>query len=368
MLSGDKKWLQARNKVRSTFWKEVFGSYSRMVDSMKELDLSNILNMSIWHSSCFHSANSVRGYLNPNSVRFNGIPNIIQTPLDLIGPEGKVMNAEEQTHKFGRVIPEEIINSVTNAIRDIKRADIPRFPLDYFEPKYIPFNYATITKYKKGCSFWSRFLRRRKTDNIVQFEVKMADQLGIILDAHRWKQIYWLVANIKYGNDIRWFVHQIIRGCLPTNYWLKKMRIRNCDLCTFCRGVTENVDHLFWNCSEVRDFLNAIRGALDALAPGFDIGFTQNNLYGKEVFILGDNRAESGLGVNYLYNIVKKFIWNTRCKRLDEEETLPVPTTTLNARNFFNFLDHRLRADKILVHKTPILRFIALLAARRGIG
>ena len=86
------------------------------------------------------------------------------------------------------------------------------------------------------------------------------------------------------------------------------------------------------------------------------------------MFILGDNRAESGLGTNYLYNVVKKFIWNTRCKLLDEEETLPEPTTTLNARNFLHFLDHRLRADKILVHKTPILRFISLLAARRGIG
>ena len=368
MLSGDRKWQQARNRVRSTFWKEVFGSYSRMVDSMKKLDLSNILNMSIWNSSYFHSANSARGYLNPNSVRFNGIPDIIQTPLDLIGPEGVIMNAQERAHKFGRVVPDEILNSVSQAISTIKRADVPRYPLDSCEPKYIPFNYATLIRYKKGCSFWSRFLRRRKTENIVNFEIKMSNQLGIVLDAHRWKQIYWLVANIKYGNDIKWLVHQIIRGCLPTNYWLKKMKIRNCDLCTFCKGATENVDHLFWTCEKVREFLNSISGELDLVAPGFEVGFTQNNLYGKEVFILGDNRAESGLGVNYLYNIIKKFIWNIRCKRLDEDETLPEPTTTLNSRNFLQFLDHRLRADKILANKIPILRFISLLAARRGIG
>ena len=115
-------------------------------------------------------------------------------------------------------------------------------------------------------------------------------------------------------------------------------------------------------------FLNQIKDELDRIAPGFDIGFTQNNLYGKEVFILGDNRAHTGLDVNYLYNVVKRFIWTTRCKRLDEEETLPAPTTTLTPLGFFNNLDYRLKRDLVLPRKTPELSFITVLAARRGIG
>ena len=196
----------------------------------------------------------------------------------------------------------------------------------------------------------------------------MATQLGINIDPHRWKQVYWLVANIKYGNDIKWFIHQIIRGCLPTNFWLKKMKIRQCDLCTFCRGSTEIVNHLFWDCREVLVFLNSIKDEADRIASGFDIGFTQNNLYGKEIFILGDNRADTGLEVNYVYNIVKKYIWRTRCKRLDEEETLRAPTTVLSAAGFFNDLDYRLRRDLVLPRKHSELRFITALAARRGIG
>ena len=146
------------------------------------------------------------------------------------------------------------------------------------------------------------------------------------------------------------------------------MKIRNCDLCTFCKGTTKIIDHLFWNCRKVSEFLNLIKDELDQLAPGFDIGFTQNNLYGKEIFILGDNRADTGLEVNYVYNIAKKYIWKTRCKRLDEEETLRAPTTLLSAAGFFNDLDYRLRRDLVLSRKHPELRFITMLAARRGIG
>ena len=54
MLAGNRQWQLAANKVENSFWKEVFKSYNRMVDSMKELDLSNILTMSIWNSTFFY--------------------------------------------------------------------------------------------------------------------------------------------------------------------------------------------------------------------------------------------------------------------------------------------------------------------------
>ena len=82
------------------------------------------------------------------------------------------------------------------------------------------------------------------------------------------------------------------------------------------------------------------------------------------MFILEDNRPRTELGVNYLYNVVKKYIWNMRCKRLDEEE----PVTTLSPASFFQALDFRLRINKILPRKLPELVFITSIAARRGIG
>ena len=231
-------------------------------------------------------------------------------------------------------------------------------------PFFIPFNYASITKYKKGCSFWNRFLRRGKTTNIRNLEQKNANSLGIVIDDQRWKQIYWMVSNIKYGNDIKWFVHQILRGCLTTNYVLKKMKIRNFEHCTFCRLGTEKIRHLFWDCRIVSSFLVSVKDELDRICPGYDLGFTPNNHYGREVFILGDNRPGTGLGPNYLYNLVKKFVWNVRC-RAEEGAALP---PSLGQRDFWRFLDQRLKEDRFLARRIPELRFVEDLVARRGIG
>ena len=82
------------------------------------------------------------------------------------------------------------------------------------------------------------------------------------------------------------------------------------------------------------------------------------------MFVLGDNRPRTGLGANYLYNKVKKYIWNTRCKRLDETK----PETVLSAVAFFRFLDFCVKDDRILLRRHPELQFIMALSARRGIG
>ena len=94
------------------------------------------------------------------------------------------------------------------------------------------------------------------------------------------------------------------------------------------------------------------------------MGFAPNNHYGRELFILGDNRANTGLGPNYLYNVVKKFIWNVRCRAEENAATPPALVT----RDFWRFLDKRLREDRFLSRRIPELRFIEEIAIRRGLG
>ena len=87
------------------------------------------------------------------------------------------------------------------------------------------------------------------------------------------------------------------------------------------------------------------------------MGFTQNNPYGREIFILGDNRQRSGQIPNYLYNIVKKFIWNCKCREID-----------LSADAFWRFLSKRIKLDRVLVRKDKKLTYINILGDRLGIG
>ena len=324
-----------------------------MVDSMVKLDGSETLSMSIWHSTYFKANNR---FLDPRVRRFTETSRILATPMDILGPNGKLLDQESINRKFGIAVPQEILQAVSTRIDRIRTIPLPRIPLGTEQPVAIPFNYACLTRYKKGCSYWNRYLKRKKTVNIRMLEDKNAASLGLQIDQDRWKQIYWLVSNIRYGNDIRWFQHQILRGCLTTNYVLKKMLIRDCDMCTFCGLETEKLEHLFWTCRNVSQFLLEIKDELDRIWPGYDLGFTPNNLYGKEVFLLGDNRPRSGMAPNYMYSLVKKFIWNTRCRE-----------AVLSTGNFWNFLDLRLRNDRTLADKLPDLIFIVELAIRRGL-
>ena len=201
------------------------------------------------------------------------------------------------------------------------------------------------------------FLRRRKNQNIRNLEVKHATSLGITIHERRWKEIYWMVANIDYGNEIRWLVHQIIRGCLTTNTRLVKMGIKESSNCTFCHNTPETVGHLFWDCDVVLTFLNNIKLGLSITHIDYDLGFTRNNLYGREIFILGDNRPRSGHIPNYLYNIVKKFIWNCKCREID-----------LSTDAFWRYLSKRISLDRTLERRNARLAYIGIIGDRLGIG
>ena len=354
LVSGNRHWQMAANKISNNFWKRVFKAYNKLTGAMVEAEPHRLLTMSIWNSTFFRHNNR---FFNPKVRRYENFSHKFSTPIDLLGEDGCIMQYNIANEKFGPDFPAEILISIEGKLNTISRTFKPKNPSNIFGPLFIPYNYEILTKYKKGCSFWNRYLKRKKNTSIRAFEEKTATSLGVQLDGDRWKQIYWLVTNIRYGNDIKWLIHQVLRGSLTTNIRLVKMKIRNCELCTFCGETRETIRHLFWDCRIVSQFLNNIKEEMDTICPYFDIGFSPANAYGKEVFILGDNRARSGSGPNYLYNITKKYIWNTRCRE-----------GLLSEAAFRNFLRKRLLLDRTLAGRYGELNYIHDIGVRMGIG
>ena len=354
LLAGNKRWQMAANKMENGFWKEALKSYNKLVPAVIEKEPLRITTMSIWDSTLFRNNNR---FLNPSCRRYEAFSSKFSTVMELLDENGSIMQYETANAKFGPNFPGEILTAVANKMNSLQLPSLPRIPPGMFGPLFVPFSYATLNKYEKGCSYWNRFLKRRKNNSIKDFERKQANMLGLNLDEERWKQIYWMVSKIQYGNDIKWFIHQILRGSLTTNTRLVKMKIRNCALCTFCGQSDETISHLFWDCGIVSQFLTEIKDEMDRICPFFDIGFGRANTYGKEVFLLGDNRRDSGMAPNYFYNITKKFIWNVRCR----EGQLAVGA-------FFSFIRKRLQIDRPLARRYDNLAFIGLAATRLGIG
>ena len=107
---------------------------------------------------------------------------------------------------------------------------------------------------------------------------------------------------------MRDFQYQILTRSIPTNRFLSKCKLAESDKCFYCKECVETVEHFFWCCPVVKTFWFNL----------FDVIFVNReiniNLDDAEVLLGGaDNENKDVL--NYLFTVVKKYIYNTKCKQ-----------------------------------------------------
>ena len=61
---------------------------------------------------------------------------------------------------------------------------------------------------------------------------------------------------ITKDSRIQWFQIRIIHRIIGTNYYLHKIKYNDNPLCTFCKNENETIEHLFWQCSFVKDIID----------------------------------------------------------------------------------------------------------------
>ena len=56
--------------------------------------------------------------------------------------------------------------------------------------------------------------------------------------------------------DVRYreFQFKVLNNILSLNYKLYKMKLISSPLCTFCKSENKTIEHLFWNCTLIKDF------------------------------------------------------------------------------------------------------------------
>ena len=99
------------------------------------------------------------------------------------------------------------------------------------------------------------------------------------------------------------FLHRII----PTNTCLLKVKIKDNDRCSFCRNEPESLEHLFFDCSTVKDIWSNLSRKLILYYPEFDLNRT-------EIFI-GSHRKDHLL--NWLYIVAKKLHIQMQTERME---------------------------------------------------
>ena len=115
----------------------------------------------------------------------------------------------------------------------------------------------------------------------------------------------------NYTSKLSFFQFLINRNNTYTNQKLATFKEWISPLCTFCKQQEENINHLFWNCPITSNFITQCIRFLYFKYEGFN---QINRKLNKENFIFGIRNESYTTIDNLVLMMIKKFIWNKRCK------------------------------------------------------
>ena len=118
-------------------------------------------------------------------------------------------------------------------------------------PKYV----TTLLKERKGCK---QFYILFTIHDCEPFAKRKWHEELLIPGNFNWKNTYTIPYTVTRDPNLWWLQFRLIHRILGTNTYLHKLKIRNNNLCTFCKNMPETLVHLFWECDVTQTFLNAV--------------------------------------------------------------------------------------------------------------
>ena len=352
---GDVGWVKLANKIPSPFWKSCFKSvitpFRVFVKSHHEL----AFNLNI----CDNSLIKYQGLaLGPRAI--STIRHKVFFVSDLINQGSKqIYSYDEFILCYGEVDPIQF-NKVVNAVKltlNNFRLDVNKLSFDN-PPRPAWLAFFNITN--KGCSGWTRLLRVYRTDNIRIRETKWETSLGKTLGPIYWDRTYRNITTITFNNKFKWFQFNINRGSLKVNSIISKFVRNQSENCTFCHIHQEDILHLFWACERVKAFFTSLNPFLMSI----NIPWPPTS---RENFLFGDARKSFLSETEYIFLIIKYYIWVSRCMKNDLSMEALKNTIRSNINLDLHFYGSRGGGGQ-LINTNERFQFLSTLADKMGIG
>ena len=68
-------------------------------------------------------------------------------------------------------------------------------------------------------------------------------------------EVFFKLKKTTIDTKIRWTQYRVLQNILTTNKMVAKYNLDQKENCTFCDRYPESIEHLFWNCGLVKNFL-----------------------------------------------------------------------------------------------------------------
>ena len=125
-----------------------------------------------------------------------------------------------------------------------------------------------------------------------------------------WPKYYQNIYQSVTETTLRDFQYKILTRTIPTNKYLARCGLVESDKCWFCKENIETIEHLFWFCPVVKTFWLRIFGSIDVNSDS-NINMTDIKV------LLGGTEGANKDSLNFCFTVIKKYIYNTKCKEKD---------------------------------------------------
>ena len=166
-----------------------------------------------------------------------------------------------------------------------------------------------LSKNRKGTKiFYELLVERANIKNLEDYQRKWSNVLSKELSHAEWKKIFTICFNLIKDNDLVWLQYRIIHKILGTRSLLFKMSKTETNLCRNCGLSEETIEHLFFHCAKVKEFLLNVDRWIEPLT-GITCRFTiQEVLLG---IIQVSNHSDA---LNILLLLIKDYIFQVTLK------------------------------------------------------
>ena len=272
--------LQNLEHVENPFWKEVLESYARCCLSITPSKPHEINNVNI-----LYNKNIKVGGSSIKNKQF--LKHGIHVINDIIDKEGSFLSFEQFKQKYGDIVNflefSSVIASTRKYINHLNISTDTKHP----DPN-ISLSIATLLKSKKGCRhIYDRIIY---ADKNTLSTCKWTEDLHTNLDIKK-DRIFHIPIKIKCDPMLQWFQIRINHRILGTNFLLEKMKIKNSNICSYCKLEPETIIHLFFNCPQTTTFWKDLEHLINSRC--FETSFS---ICAKTI-IFGDNRASDVLNI-----------------------------------------------------------------------
>ena len=293
-----KKDILTYFKVSDVFLQEILQIWSNVIYEDNICSKKQLLSQSLWPNSLIRVNNKPIHYLLWSSQGIQNIGHLMEN-------ETRFLSFSEFKERFHIKINFLSFYGVISAVKHLvitfkNNASQESINYESFLDKFL--------KAKNTNKIVHRKLIEKKRKQPVNSQTKWSEDCMIEKNEPiDWKTAYGLPFKCTKISKLRVFQFKLLHRRLATNDFLKKIKLRDNDLCNFCQIEEETLIHLFWNCTvtssswhNFRQWLLRNESSVRSLelTPSLVIGLKTHPLFCKNFY--------------FLFLVARLYIWTCR--------------------------------------------------------